>query len=72
MQGTTNNTIPTKTGLTIVKLPDSGDYVRVAEAVGGQDISASRTAVTFDTTLEQGTSLQHDGTNTSEIDIISA
>jgi hypothetical protein len=31
IQGTTNNTIPSRTGLTITKLPDSADYVRVGE-----------------------------------------
>jgi len=29
MQGTTNNTIPTKTGISVVKLPDSADYLRI-------------------------------------------
>lgn len=31
MQGTTNNTIPGKTGISIVKLPDTADYVRIGE-----------------------------------------
>ena len=33
LQGTTNITVPSKTGITITKLPDTGDYVRVAEAI---------------------------------------
>jgi len=70
MQGTTNNTIPGKSGLTIAKLPDSADYVRLWELGGWQDISLTpNTPLTFDTTIEQGIDLQHDNINTSEIDI---
>ena len=70
---TTNNTVPTKTGITITKLPDDADYVRVWEVGGGQDITTSlNTPITFDTTIEQGIDLQHDGVNTSEIDIQAA
>lgn len=35
-------------------------------------MSTAKTPVTFDTTIEQGTNLQHDSINTSEIDILSA
>lgn len=72
LQWTTNNTVPGKTGITITKLPDSADYLRVWEAWWGQDMSTAKTPVTFDTTIEQGTNLQHDSINTSEIDILSA
>lgn len=70
--GTTNNTVPSKSGLTITKLPDSADYVRVWEAGGGQDISNTATPLTFDTTIEQWSSLVHDAGATSEIDAQSA
>lgn len=72
LAGTTNDTVPTKTGLTVVKIPDSADYVRISEnpAAGAQDITtAVNTPLTFDTTLEQGSDLEHDTINTSEIDI---
>jgi len=72
LQGTTNDTIPLKSWLTITKLPDSADYVRVWELGGGQDISNTATPLTFDTTIEQGTSLVHNGVSESEIDITTA
>jgi len=34
MAGTTNNTVSSKTGLTVTKLPDSADYVRIMETTG--------------------------------------
>jgi len=72
LQGTTNNIVPSKTGITITKLPDSADYVRLWELWGGQDINTTATPVTFDTTLEQWINAQHDAINTSEIDIVNA
>jgi len=70
LQWNTNNTIANKTGITIVKLPDSADYVRISEAIGWQDSSLSvNTPLTFDTSIEQGTSLEHDTVATSQIDI---
>lgn len=73
LQGTTNVTVPSKTGISIVKLPDGADYVRVWESWGGQDMTnATNTPVTFDTTLEQWTAFTHDSTNTEEIDISEA
>jgi len=69
LQGTTNNTIPAKTGLTITKLPDSADYVRIWEIGGWQDISNTTTPLTFNDTIEQGIALTHDAVNTSEIDV---
>lgn len=73
LQGTTNDTVINKTWLTVVKLPDSADYIRIWEAIWGQDVSiAANTPLSFDTTIEQGLSLQHDFVNTSEIDIVSA
>ncbi len=65
-----HRTIPSKTWITITKLPDSADYVMLGETLGWQDITISaNTPVTFDNTIEQGTDLEHDGVNTSEIDI---
>jgi len=73
LQGTTNNTVPSKTGLTVTKLPDSADYMRITETAGGQDITTTpNTPLTFDTTLEQGIALQHTGVNASEIDVITS
>lgn len=70
MQWTTNDTVPSKSGLTITKLPDNADYLRVWEAAWWQDISLTQNVpLTFDTTIEQGIDLQHDSVNTSEIDI---
>lgn len=69
-QWTTNNTVPGKTGITITKLPDSADYVRIGEVIWWQDITViPNTPLTFDTTIEQGIDLQHDSVNSSEIDI---
>lgn len=72
LQGTTNNTVPGKTGITITKLPDSADYLMIWEVGWGQDMSTAKTPVTFDTTVLQGTDLQHDTVNTSEIDILTS
>lgn len=72
LAGTTNNTIPSKSWLTITKLPDSADYVRVWESGGGQDISNIASALSFDTTIEQGSSLQHDAVVNSQIQVQSA
>jgi len=72
MQGTTNNIVPGKTGITITKLPDSADYLRVWEVVGWQDISNTPTPLTFDTTIEQWIDLVHDNVNTSELDVTTA
>ena len=70
LQWTTNNTVPGKTGITITKLPDYADYVRVWEVTWGQDMTtAANTPLTFDTTIEQGIDMEHDSINTSEIDI---
>lgn len=70
LQWDTNDTVPSKTGITITKLPDDADYVRVWEAIWGQDITTTtNTPLTFDDTIEQGTDLEHDSINTSEIDI---
>lgn len=72
LAGTTNDTVVGKTWLTIVKLPDTADYVRVWEniAAGGQDMTTAwNTPITFDTTIEQWSDLEHDTVNTSEIDI---
>jgi hypothetical protein len=73
LAGTTNNTVPAKTGITITKLPDDADYVRIWETIWGQDITTTaNTPLTFDTTIEQGIDLEHDNINTSEIDINSS
>lgn len=73
MQGTTNDTVIWKTWLTITKLPDNADYVRMSELGGGQDITTSaNTPMTFDTTLEQWDSLVHSSVTKSEIDVISS
>ncbi len=73
LQGTTNDTVVSKTGLTIAKLPDTADYLRIGETVWGQDVSTNvNTPLTFDTTLEQGISLQHTSANSSDINILGA
>jgi len=60
-----------RTGITITKLPDTADYVRIGEALGGQDMTVTtNTALTFDTTTEEDTaSFVHDNISTERIDI---
>jgi hypothetical protein len=72
LQWTTNNTVAGKSGLTVTKLPDSADYIRMWEIWWWQDISTAATALSFDTTIEQGTNLQHDVWSNSEIDILNS
>lgn len=62
--------VAAETGITIVKIPDDADYVRISEAGGGQDLSTSRTNVTFDTTDEEDpASFEHDTSNTERVNI---
>ncbi len=59
-----------ESGITIAKLPEGADFVRLGEASGGQDLSTSRTAITWDSTKEEDSdSFEHDNTNTSRINI---
>lgn len=65
-----HTTVPSKTGLTITKLPDTADYARLWEIIGGQDITtAANTPLTFDTTLEEDNSFIHNTGDTSRLDI---
>jgi len=67
-----NNLLQTgSTGLTIAKIPDSADYVRIWEAIWGQDMTTTtNTAITFDTSIEEDTaSFDHDDVNREEIGI---
>ncbi len=62
-----------ETGITITKLPEGADYVRLGEIGGGQNLSASRTAVTWDETREEDTAaFDHDAINTERINIETA
>jgi hypothetical protein len=59
-----------ETGITIAKLPDTADYIRLGETGGGQNLSLARSAITWDQTIEEdGGSFDHDATNTSRINI---
>lgn len=65
-----NSTKASETGLTAVKLPDYAEYIRLDETLGGQDLSTSQTAVTWDNTLEEDNgSFTHDPTYTERINI---
>ncbi|HIA92232.1 TPA: hypothetical protein EYO12_03940 [Candidatus Saccharibacteria bacterium] len=66
----THNTKAAESGIAIARLPDDGDYIRLGETGGGQDLSTSRTSITWDETLEEDTdSFDHDATNTERINI---
>ncbi len=59
-----------ETAMSIVKLPDDADYIRLHENGGGQDLSTSRTNITWDNTDEEDSaSFDHDTTNTERINI---
>ena len=71
LQGTTNEVNSNLTGLTVTKLPDTADYIRLWETWGGQDMTqVADTPVTFDTVLEQdATKFDYSPINPSEIEV---
>lgn len=68
---TWHSTIANQTALSVTKLPDSADYVRIAEvAWWWQDITTSaNTPLNFDTTREEDSTFDHNASSESEIDI---
>jgi hypothetical protein len=56
-----------ETGITIVKLPDTADYIRLHEAGGGQAVDGTNAVVTWDTQSEvDGSSFSHNTGANSE------
>lgn len=68
---TGHSIVAADSGITIAKLPDTADYVRLGEIGGGQDLSTTRTNITWDENLEvDATSFAHSNvTNPERIDI---
>lgn len=68
--GANTDIVDGETAISIAKLPNTADYVRLAEVTGGQDLATTRSVVTWDSTIEEdATSFEHDGTNTSRVNI---
>lgn len=62
-----------ETGITIAKLPDSAEYIRLGELGGGQDLSESVTQITWDELREEDlASFDHDTVATERINIETA
>ncbi|MBZ0167108.1 MAG: hypothetical protein K8I00_09905, partial [Candidatus Omnitrophica bacterium] len=70
---TTINDVGDQSGLTIVKLPDDADYIRIHESGGGQSVDVTDSPVTYDTNDEVDAAFTHStSTNTDDITINSA
>ncbi len=65
-----HSTKAAETGVTIAKLPVTADYIRLGETLGGQNLSTTRSGITWDTTYEEDpVSFDLDATNTERINI---
>jgi hypothetical protein len=53
-------------GLTIIKLPDSGNYLRLYDSAGGQALDQNQTNLSFDAEQEKGSYFVHDTASTPE------
>ena len=58
-----------RTGIQIVKLPDTADYLRAYETTDGQDIGGLNNTITFDTNSESDTNSFTYSTSTSQTTI---
>ncbi|GIW62867.1 MAG: hypothetical protein KatS3mg090_0693 [Patescibacteria group bacterium] len=66
-------TVANETAITIVKLPDSADYLRIYEQSGGQNVDGTDDPILWDTNQEVDSSFSHStSTNTSRIIINSS
>jgi len=68
--GVSTDMIADECGITIVKIPNLADYIRLVDFDGSQDLPTARSTITWDTTLEEDSgSFDHNTTYTSRVDI---
>lgn len=64
-------TVSNRSGITITKLPDIGEYLRVSETVGGQAVDGTNDPITWDTTseIDTDTFTFSNGASTASVDV---
>jgi hypothetical protein len=60
------------TAVTLVKLPDTAEYIRLHESGGGQNLSTSEASITFDTDDEVDSAFDRPSGNPDEIKTLTA